>query len=159
MKYAGTRRAWWNVARRRGAMVVPRQGRRERPGFPAWARLRTRPRGEQRGPTAQPSFRQALLLQIAQEPGRLQLALAAGVVDRPPPHRTGVETGGDNYHPQLACKLLIDAEAEDDVHLLDCSLANGLRGIVHIEEGQVVAARDREQDPLHAENLRVDQRR
>src|SRR5439155_10806773 len=62
-----TRRVWWNVARRRGAMVVPRQWRsalrasREPQCFSALGRLRTRPRGEQRGPAAQPVFRLPLL--------------------------------------------------------------------------------------------------
>ena len=49
------RRVWRNVARRRGAMVVPRQGRE---GVDGWlsARLRTRPRGEQRGPALSRRF-------------------------------------------------------------------------------------------------------
>src|SRR5438876_368417 len=42
-------------------MVVPRQGRREPQCFSALGQLRTRPRGEQRGPAAQTVFRQTLL--------------------------------------------------------------------------------------------------
>ena len=60
------RRAWVNVARRRGAMVVPRQGRRERRWPELSAGLRTPPRGEQRGPAAQTTFVQALLEQARQ---------------------------------------------------------------------------------------------
>ena len=44
------------LTRRRGAMVVPRQGRREPQCSSALGRLRTRPRGEQRGPAAQIYF-------------------------------------------------------------------------------------------------------
>jgi hypothetical protein len=62
---SSARRAWRNVARRRGAMLVPRQGRRERPYPGIWTRLRTPPRGEQRGSTAQTAFRQALLVRRA----------------------------------------------------------------------------------------------
>jgi hypothetical protein len=58
------RRVWRSVARRRGAMVVPRQGRRERSQRKSYGRDRgRRPRGEQRGPAAQPSFRHTLLVQ------------------------------------------------------------------------------------------------
>src|SRR2546425_10170488 len=76
-----SRRVWRNGARCRGAMVVPRQGRRERPYRQIWARPRTRPRGEQRGPTAQPLFRQALLLiqrrrELAAEARRERIVLA-----------------------------------------------------------------------------------
>src|SRR5215207_5638039 len=44
------------LTRRRGAMVVPREGRREPQCFSALGRLRTPPRGEQRGPAAQIYF-------------------------------------------------------------------------------------------------------
>src|SRR5437667_8430658 len=47
-------------------MVVPRQGRREPQCFSALGRLRTRPRGEQRGPAAQTVFRQTLLVGLVQ---------------------------------------------------------------------------------------------
>src|SRR5205814_9961407 len=44
-------------------MLVPWGGRRERPYPWIWARLRTVPGGEQRGPAAQTVFRQALLVE------------------------------------------------------------------------------------------------
>ena len=47
------RRVRRNVARRRGALVAVRQGRRERPYADIWTRLRTPHRRDQRGPTAQ----------------------------------------------------------------------------------------------------------
>ena len=49
----GSRRVRRNVARRRGALVAARQGRRERPYADIWTRLRTPHRRDQRGPTAQ----------------------------------------------------------------------------------------------------------
>ena len=69
------RRVWWNVARCRGAMLVPRQGRRECAYAMVRARLRTPHRGEQRGPATQTTFRRALLVART---GRASRTPAAG---------------------------------------------------------------------------------
>src|SRR5262245_49911930 len=55
-------RAWRDAARRRGAMLVPRPRTQGAPVIPLPGRLRTRPRGEQRGPAAQPHFAKPSLL-------------------------------------------------------------------------------------------------
>src|SRR5918994_1400533 len=69
------------------------------------------------------------------------------------------EARGDDRHPDLARKTFVDGGAEDDVRVVGRGSAHGLGGVVHLEERQVLAARDREQDAAGADDLRVDERR
>ena len=82
-----TRRAWWNVARRRGAMVVPRLGRRERSYRCYTGATEDDASGRPARPGGSAPFRQSLLgrrFSLA-EPGRDD-ALAGGVARLVPGH-------------------------------------------------------------------------
>ena len=61
--------------------------------------------------------------------------------------------------PDLARELLVDCRAEDDVRVVGRGGANHLGSFVHLDQPQVVAAGDREQDAARAGDLLVDQRR
>ena len=65
----------------------------------------------------------------------------------------------DDRDPHLAGEPRIDGSAEDDVGLVRRRLAHDLGRLVHLDEREIVAARDREQDAACADDLRVDERR
>src|SRR6266511_916544 len=69
------------------------------------------------------------------------------------------EACGNDRHPDLAGEPVVDRGAEDDLCLVRRGLADDLRRLVHLEQRQIVAAGDREQDPASGAELRVDQRR
>src|SRR2546426_12682953 len=69
------------------------------------------------------------------------------------------QPGRDDSHPDLACQPIVDRCAEDDLRIVGSGLLDHLCGLVDLEERQIVAACDREQDAAGAVELRVDQRR
>src|SRR6266511_3459452 len=99
-------------------------------------------------------FRQALL-KLAEEARRLE---RVAVADRGGPVTGHPEPGGDHRDPDLAGQTLVDRGAEDDVRLLCGGLADNFRGLVHLEQREVVPARDGEKDSPCADDLGVDER-
>ena len=79
-----------------------------------------------------------------------------GVKEAPP---QSPEPGRDDRDPHLAGEPLVVDRAEDDVRVVRRRLADHLGRLVDLEQGQVLPARDREQDPARTDDLGVDQRR
>src|SRR5438105_12966905 len=57
-----------------------------------------------------------------------------------------VEAGRDHRDLDLFLHLRVDRRAEDDLRILVGGLRDDLRGLVDLEDGQVLAARDVDQD-------------
>ena len=103
-------------------------------------------------------------VRVAQEARRLERVVAcASGSSRPMKRRRAAaraaEARRDDRHPDLAGEPLVDGRAEDDVRVVGRGLADDLGGLVDLEQRQVVAAGDREQDAARADDLGVDQRR
>src|SRR5438876_9192532 len=96
-------------------------------------------------------------LVLGEEARRLeQVGLVADARVRTPARRA--EPGCDDRHPDLAGERLVDRRAEDDVRVVGRSLADHLRRLVDLDQRQVVAPGNREQDSLRARQLGFDQR-
>ena len=69
------------------------------------------------------------------------------------------EAGRDDRDPDLPRETLVDGRAEDDVRVVRRRLAYDLRGLVDLEQRQVLATRDGEEDAARADELGIDERR
>ena len=61
-----------------------------------------------------------------------------------------VDAGGHDRHADDAFQFLVEGRAQDDVGVLVDLLADAGRGLVNLEQGQVAAAGDRDQQALGA---------
>src|SRR5215831_18028530 len=67
-----------------------------------------------------------------------------GVAARPP---AATAEARRNYgHPDLPVQAVVDGRAEDDVRVVGRGRTDHLRCLVHLDERQVVASRNREED-------------
>src|SRR5438552_6101340 len=86
--------------------------------------------------------------------------LGLGGLRRAPPARpVGAEPGCDHRHAHLVVERLVDDCAEDDVRILVRRPGDHLGRFVHLEEPDLAAAGDVEQDPGGAFDRRFEQRR
>src|SRR4051794_30869946 len=69
-----------------------------------------------------------------------------------------VEAGGDDRDPHLVAHLVVDDRAEDDVGVGVGDAVDDLGRLVHLEQTEVAAARDAEQDPAGALDRCLEQR-
>ncbi len=116
---------------RKGVTAGTPAGRRHRPGAGATARVPGRPaRACPRPTNSSPSCRAS---------------------------RRAGETRRDHGHPDLAAEALVDGRAEDDVRLVGSGAADDLGCLVHLEQREVMASRDREEDAACPGDLGVDQ--
>src|SRR4051812_48667378 len=69
---------------------------------------------------------------------------AGALACRPSP--ASAEAGRDDGDPDLTREPVVDGGAEDDVRVLHRGGADHLGCLVHLDEREVVAARNREQD-------------
>src|SRR5256712_6320129 len=96
--------------------------------------------------------------------GRLRLfgteLLGLGDLRGAAPARTvRAESGRDHGDAHLVRERLVDHRAEDDVRVLVRSSGDDLRGLVDLEETDLLAARDVEQDPRRSFDRGLEQRR
>src|SRR5436305_14132828 len=63
------------------------------------------------------------------------------------------EAGGDDGDPDLAVQPVVDRRAEDDVRVVGRGGADHLGGVVHLDQGQVLASCDGEEDAARAGDL------
>src|SRR5216683_5839504 len=96
---------------------------------------------------------------VAEERGRLELVVGCCQRadetwgSRAAPARAA-EAGRDHGHPHLAGETVVDRRPEDDLRIVRRGLLDDLRGLVHLEQRQVVTAGDREQDAAGTVELR-----
>src|SRR5581483_7847170 len=104
--------------------------------------------------------RRLLVLRLGRTLGRarLDLTLVHGLID--PPQRPGlVEAGRDDADLHVALQPLVDDRAEDDVRLRVRRGVDDLRRLVDLEEREVRAAGDREEDAARAVDGLLEERR
>src|SRR5687767_8315948 len=92
------------------------------------------------------------------ERGRLERIRLAALARHVLPADGSGEAGRDHRDPDLAGEPFVDRRSEDDVRVVAGTAPHDLRGLVDLEERQVVAAGDRKEDPARADELRVDER-
>src|SRR5437660_9511606 len=63
------------------------------------------------------------------------------------------DAGGDDGDPDLPGEPVVDRGAEDDVRVLGRRAADRLGGLVHLDQGHVLAACDRQQDAARGGGL------
>src|SRR3954468_23549797 len=93
----------------------------------------------------------SLRQRLAEEARRLELVAVAALrslgAHRDAPLRAaGAKARCDHRHPDLAGEAVVNGRAEDDVGVVGGRPADNLGRLVDLEQRQVVAARDREQD-------------
>src|SRR5215207_6464313 len=104
-----------------------------------------------------PSVARSALLEVAQKAWRLERI--AGFRGHRPHDPPRAEACRDHGHPDLTGEALVDRRAEDDVRFLRGPATDDFGRLVHLEEREVVAAGDGEEDASGADELRVDERR
>ena len=95
---------------------------------------------------------------VSQERGRFELVLGSGqCANEAAAAPRAAEARCDHCHPDLPGQAVVDRRPEDDLRVVSGGLPDHLRSLVHLEQRQVAAAGDREQDAARGAELGVDQ--
>src|SRR5439155_5741682 len=100
-----------------------------------------------------------LLAEEARRLEQIRVGLQRRCRERAARRAAATDTGRDDGHPHLAGEPVVDRRAEDDVRVVGRSAAHDLGRLVHLDQGEVVAARDGQEDAGRAGDLLVDERR
>src|SRR5205085_1538703 len=140
---------WWTIAQSTRSRVSPSAREVKRWGKTAWL---LQERGDVEVVVALVAEVVVDVVVVEGEPTRRVLA-AAGLALLPP-----VEAGGDDRDAHLVTHGVVDDGTEDDVGVGVGDAVDDLGGLVDLEQPEVAAAGDRQQDAARALDGRLEQR-